>query len=117
VCSRHPALSAACPFQNLDFYSFLFLFCSVGVSLSRGLCWFIPVVAVGVPCGTYLLTCWSASPKQVWSQHLAGQEPSWFLNVTCHGEALCRLGVQGWSFASSWCFFLPSVAPVSQKNF
>jgi hypothetical protein len=27
------------------------------VSLSRGLCWFIPGVAVGIPCVTYLLTC------------------------------------------------------------
>jgi hypothetical protein len=66
-----------------------------GVSLSRGLCWFIPVVTVGIPHAAYLLTCWSVFPKQIWSQHLEVQEPFWFLNVTWCGEALCRLGVQG----------------------
>jgi hypothetical protein len=64
-----------------------FFFCIAGVSLSRGLCWFIPEVAVGVLCATLLLTCWSVSPKQIWSQHLVVWEPSWFFSVTWHGEA------------------------------
>jgi hypothetical protein len=34
------------------------------VSLSRGLCWFIPEVALEIPYATYLLTCSSTSPKQ-----------------------------------------------------
>jgi hypothetical protein len=29
-----------------------------GVRLSRGLCWFIPGVAVGIQHATYSLTCW-----------------------------------------------------------
>jgi hypothetical protein len=100
-------------------FSFLFcfvLFCGVGVGPSRGLCWFIPGVAVGVPCATYLLTYWSVSPKQVWSSqaHLAAWDPSYFLSVTWRGEALCGLGVQavGVSLILGG-FFLPSVAPAS----
>jgi hypothetical protein len=67
----------------------------VGVSLSWGLCWFIPAVAVGVPCAAYLLSCWSTSPSQVGSQYLVVWEPSWFLSVMWHGEAMCGLGAQG----------------------
>jgi hypothetical protein len=37
----------------------------VGVGLSRWLCWSISGVAVGMLPATYLLTCWSVSPKQV----------------------------------------------------
>jgi hypothetical protein len=95
VCSKHPTLSAACPFQFLIYYSVLGFFCRAGVSVSRGLCCFIPGVALWIPCVTYLLTCWSASPKQFWSQHLAAQEPSCFLSVVWHVEALWGLGVQG----------------------
>jgi hypothetical protein len=73
---------------------FRFFFCRLGVSLLRRLCWFIPGVTVGIPGATYLFTCWSASPKQVWSQCLAVQHPSCFLSVTWHGEALYGLGVQ-----------------------
>jgi hypothetical protein len=53
-----------------------FFFPQVGVRLSRGLCWSIPGVAVGMPHDTYLLTCWSASLKQVRSQHLEAWEPT-----------------------------------------
>jgi hypothetical protein len=106
VCSRNPTLFAVCPFQFLVYYSvvlvvFVCLFvCFGGVSLSSRLCWFITGVAVGVLCASYLLTCWSVSPKQVWNQCLAVQEPSWFLSVTWCGEALCRLGVR----LSEFCF-------------
>jgi hypothetical protein len=42
VCSRPPALSAACPFQFFVYYSVcFFFFCGAKFSLSRGLCWFI----------------------------------------------------------------------------
>jgi hypothetical protein len=41
-------------------YCSFFFFCRVGVSLSRGLCWFFLGVAVGVLHVTYLLTCWCA---------------------------------------------------------
>jgi hypothetical protein len=66
-----------------------------GVRLSRGLCWLTPGVAVGIPCAAYLLTCWPASPKQIWSWCLVAWEPSCFLSVIWHGEALYRLGIQG----------------------
>jgi hypothetical protein len=93
-----------------------FFFCMVGVSLSRGLCWLIPRVAVGVPNATYLLTCWSVSHKQFWSWHPVAVEPFCFLSVPWHGEALYRLSVQGVCFFLV-VFFLPSVAPASQQDF
>jgi hypothetical protein len=86
--------------------------------LYRELCWFIPGVAVGIPYDTYLLTCWSASPKQVWSSCLVAQELSCFLSVRWHVEALYGLGFQGVGLLILLGgFFLPSVAPVSQQNF
>jgi hypothetical protein len=61
---------------------------------------------VGIPRATYLLTCWSMSPKQVWSRCLEVQEPSCFLSVMWHGEALYSLRGSGCqSFDSSWWFF------------
>jgi hypothetical protein len=118
--SGHPAVFAMFLFlvTCLLFRFFFFFFCRVGARLSRGLCCFIPGVAVGVPCASCLLTCWSESPKQVRSQCLASQKPSCFLCISWHGETMCRLGV--WScqsFASSWCFFLPGVSPVSLQDF
>jgi hypothetical protein len=105
-------------FFNSLFIVQLFFFCGVGIRLSRGLRWFILGVAVGIPCAAYLLTCWSASSKQVRSQCLAVQKPSWFLHIKWCGEAPCRLGVQGCRiFASSWWFFLPGLSPVSQQDF
>jgi hypothetical protein len=79
-----PLLSV--PLQFLVYYSVLF--CGAGVSLSRGLCCFIPGVAEGILHAAYLLTCWSASPKHVWSWCLKVQEPSCFLSVMWRGEAL-----------------------------
>jgi hypothetical protein len=35
------------------------------------------------------------SPEQFWSWRLVAQDPSCFLSVTWHGEALYGLGVQG----------------------
>jgi hypothetical protein len=73
---------------------------------------------VGVSHAAYLLTYWSASPKQVWSRHLAVWEPSSFFSVTWGGEALCRLGVPGVGvLLPLGGFFLPSVAQASQQNF
>jgi hypothetical protein len=116
VCSEHPTSSAACPYQFLVYYSVIF--CGIGFSLSSGLCWFIPEVAVAILNAAYLLTCWSASPKQVWSWHLVVWQPSCFLSVMWHGEALYGLGVQGITvLLLLGGFFLSSVAPVSQQNF
>jgi hypothetical protein len=93
VCSEHPTLF--CMSFSVPCLLLLFFFCGAGVSLSRGLCWFIPEVTVGIPCAVYLLTCWFSFPKQAWSQCLAVWEPSCFLSVMCHGEALYGLGVWG----------------------
>jgi hypothetical protein len=94
VHSKHPALFAVCSFQLLVYYSVFWFYCRAWVSLSRGLCWFISGVAVGVLCAAYLLTCWSVSLKQVWSQRPAVREPSCFLSVTWQVDALCGLGVR-----------------------
>jgi hypothetical protein len=73
---------------------------------------------MGILCAAYLVTCWSVSPKQVRSQHLVAWEPSWFLCILWHGEAMGRLGVWGCQiFVSSRWFFPPGVSPVSQQDF
>jgi hypothetical protein len=82
-----------CPFQFLVYYSVFFP--GRGSDYPGGYADFIPVVAVGEQHAVYLFTCWSASPKQVWSWHLAVREPSLFLSIMGHREALCELGVRG----------------------
>jgi hypothetical protein len=65
----------------------------------------------------YLLTCWSTSLRQVWSQCLAVWEPL-FLSVTWCGEAFCGLRVRGVGLLLILGgFFLPGVAPASQQDF
>jgi hypothetical protein len=81
------------PFQFLVYYSFFY--CGVEFSLSRGLCWFIPRVAVGIPCATYFLTSCFFVSKAGLELVSEVQEPSCFLIVMCCKEALYRLGVQG----------------------
>jgi hypothetical protein len=86
------ALSAPCPLCCMSFsvpyllssFCFFVFLGGVGVSLSRGLCWFIPGIAVGILHSPYLLICWSVSPKQVWSQHLEARETSCFLSCNSH---------------------------------
>jgi hypothetical protein len=100
------------------FNSVFFVFPREGLRLSRGLGWFIPGVAIGIPHAVYLLTCWSESPKQGRSQHLVAWEASWFLHIVWCGEVMCRLGAQGCqNFASSWWYFLPGMSPASQQDF
>jgi hypothetical protein len=83
------------PFLFLVYYSvFFFFFAGWGQSL-QGVCWFIPGVAVWIPHSAYLLTCWSASPKQVWTWCLVAREPSCFLSILWSGEALYSLVVDG----------------------
>jgi hypothetical protein len=58
-------LRAPCPLCSMFLFISLFIIqvfflLGGGVSLSRGLCWFIPGVAMEIPCAAYLLTCWSA---------------------------------------------------------
>jgi hypothetical protein len=61
---------STCPLCSCSFSVPCLLFSFFGgvvVSLPRGLWWFIPGVAVGILHATYLLTCWSAASKKVWS--------------------------------------------------
>jgi hypothetical protein len=54
VCLEHPAPSAECYFSvPCVLFSFFFFFTGQGVSPSRGLCWFIPGVALGIPCDAW----------------------------------------------------------------
>jgi hypothetical protein len=114
-------LTAFCPLCCVLVFSPLFIvqfFCGGSVcpggyaGLSQG--W---LGEYHVMLGAHLLVCWM-SPKQVWSWHQAVWEPSCFLSVMWHGEALQELGVQGVEvlilFGAS---FLPSVAAVSQQGF
>jgi hypothetical protein len=55
--------------------------------LSQGWLWEYWMLLICSPVGLDL-------PNQVWSQHLAVWEPSWFLSVRWYTEAFCRLGVQ-----------------------
>jgi hypothetical protein len=58
------------------------------------------------------------SPNQVWSQHLAVQQPPDFLSVMWHGEAFHRLGAQDVEVLILLsALFLPHVAPASQGGF
>jgi hypothetical protein len=105
-------------FIFLVYYSVLGLFfVGQGVSLSKGLCWFIPGVAVGIPHDSHLLTFWSESPKQVGASLWWCWNPVVF-SMYCGIEKLCTAGVSRCrSFDSSWCFlFLPHVALVSQQD-
>jgi hypothetical protein len=112
VCSNYLALSSACPFQFLFYYSgFFVLSCGAGVSLSRGLCWFIPgelweyhMSLICSPVCLHLPSRFGAGVS--WCGN-----PMGFLSVTWHGEALYGLGVWG-----VW-FLLRSMAPVSQQDF
>jgi hypothetical protein len=114
VLSEHHSPSAVCPFQFLVYYSVFFFKLGRGQS-AEGAMLIYPRVAMGISHATYLLTCCSASPKQVQIQHLAPQEPSCFLSVKWSGEALYRLGVQDVGvLLLLGGFFLPIVAPASQ---
>jgi hypothetical protein len=87
-------------------------FCGAEGQSVQGLCWFIPGLTVGILCCrlfAYLLVCW-ISPKQVWSQHLAVQEPSFFSQC----NVVWRSFVQAWGSVcrspdSSFCFLICQV--------
>jgi hypothetical protein len=77
MCSEHPIPSAVCSFSD-PCLLFSFFYSGAEFSLSRGLCWFIPRVAVGIWCAAYFLTCCFVSPKQVWCRHLRCRSPPVF---------------------------------------
>jgi hypothetical protein len=65
----------------------------------------------------HMLIC-QMSPKQVWNQCLAGQQPTCFLSVTWYGEAFHGLGVYSVEILIHLgALFLPTVAPASKKDF
>jgi hypothetical protein len=106
------------PFQFLVHYSVFFCVgwgsvCPGGYAgLSQGWLWEYHVMFVA-----HLLVC-RMSPKQVWSWRLVAREPSCFLSVMWHREALYGLGVQGVKvLILLGAFFLPNVAPESRQDF
>jgi hypothetical protein len=116
---EHPAASASCSF-SAPCLLFTFFVCGAeGQSVQ----WARLVYPRGGFGSTacclfaHLLVCWM-SPKQFWSWCLAACEPSCFLSVMWHGEALYGLRVQRVeALILLGAFFLPSVAPASQQNF
>jgi hypothetical protein len=76
------------------FFHVFFFFAGRGGQSVQGLCWFIPgwvweyhMLLICPPVGLLDVSQAGSEP--------AVQEPSCFLSVTWHGEALYRLGVQG----------------------
>jgi hypothetical protein len=98
---------------------FVCLFAGQGVSLSRGLCWFISGVAVGIPRDAWGSTVGLPGVSQ------AGLEPvSGSTGVLLF--SLCNVARRSFVWAGVWgvevlillgALFLPSVAPVSQQDF
>jgi hypothetical protein len=116
VCLDTPPPHLCCVFLFISLFIIQFFFAVQGSvcpggngGLSQGWLW-------EIPCAAYLLTCWSVSPKQVWSQCLVAWEPScnvaWSSFVWAGGSG-CR------SPDSSWCFFFCQVwlQPASQQGF
>jgi hypothetical protein len=97
---RAPAPSAICPFQFLVNYSGFF-FCGAGVTLSRGLCWFIQgwlwEYQVPLICSSVCLPLPSGFGS-VGTLQVSQCNIAWRSFVQARG-----LGCQ--SFAFSWCFF------------
>jgi hypothetical protein len=118
------ALSATLPlgcvlvFRSLFIVHFFF-FCR-GISLPRGLCWFIPEVAREIHVMLRCSPVWYAKchPSRFGAGLWQWQQLSCFLSVTWCGEAFYRLVVQGVEvLILLGVLFLPSVAPTSQQGF
>jgi hypothetical protein len=99
------------------------VYCSVffvgGVSLLRGLCWFISGVAGGI-LHHVCSPVWSAEclPSRFGASSWWQQQLTHVLSVMWRGEAFYRLGVQGVEvLILLGALFLPSVAPASQQGF
>jgi hypothetical protein len=109
VCLQHPTSSAVCSFSISCLFNF-FWWGGGGHSAQGAMLVYLRGGCGNTTCCLFahqLVCC--ASPKQVWSQHLAAQEPSCFLSVMWLGETLYRLGVQGVKvLILLGAFFLPS---------
>jgi hypothetical protein len=85
-------------FISLFIVQFCFVFFyRAGVSLPRGLCWFIIREAGDIPCYSWGSPVWSAKclPSRFGTSVWWRQQPSDFLNVIWCGEVFYGLGVQG----------------------
>jgi hypothetical protein len=116
--SAIPPLPLCASFQFIVYLGFLL---QGGVSLPRGLCWFVPGVAGGIPCHAWCSPVWSAKCL-AGSLELAVVEaplqPTCFLSVIWCGEAFHGLGLRGVEvFIFIGALFLPSVAPAFQQGF
>jgi hypothetical protein len=85
------------PFQFLVYYWVFIFYCRTGGQSVQGAL----LVCPRGDCGdtawhlfAHIMVYWM-SPKQVWCCLLVAQEPSCFLSVMWHGEALYRLWVKG----------------------
>jgi hypothetical protein len=117
-CSGRPALFATCLLLLLFilFVFFLFFPWEGSQSVQGAMLIWPRVVCGSTTCHLALLVVCFSQAGRNW--HLVVQEPSWFLHLTWSGDAMHRLVV--WrcqSFASSWCFFLQDVSPVSLQDF
>jgi hypothetical protein len=104
-CSCPPLLCTS--FQFLVYSVFFFFLWGCGVSLPRGLCWFIPRVAVGILCDAWCSPVWSGEclPCRFGAGVSWLQQHSCFLSVTWHCRRILWArgsGCQG--FDSPWCF-------------
>jgi hypothetical protein len=93
-------LRAPCPLCCVFLFSSLFIIQVFFVGRRGQSAQEAMLVYSGVVCGNtacclfaHLLVC-CMPPKQIWSQCVLAWEPSCFLSVTWHREALYRLGVQ-----------------------
>jgi hypothetical protein len=104
-------------FQCILYYSGFF--CGA-VSLPRGLCWFIPWVAGGIPHDAWCSPVWSAEflPSRFGASIWWQQQSSCFHKVTWSGKAFYGLGAQVVKvLILLGVLFPPSVAPASQQGF
>jgi hypothetical protein len=116
------ALRAPCPLCCVFLFSFLFIiqvfffFAEWGISLSRGLCWFIPGVAVGIPRAAYLLTLLVCVSQAVLELGSGGAGALLFSQCEVVWRSFVRAGGSGcWSFASCWLFSAKCSSSISAK--
>jgi hypothetical protein len=106
VCLQDPTSSAVCSLSFPYLLFRLFFFAEWGVSLSRGLCWFIPRVAVGMSCDAWCSLVGLSDVSQAGVEPVSGSAGtllfSW-CNVVWRSFIWAR-GSGCQSFDSSWCF-------------
>jgi hypothetical protein len=104
---QHPAPSAACSFSAPCLLFRLFFPVGLVVSLSRGLCWFIPGVGVGVLCDACCSPVGLPNVSQAGLELASGDVGALlFSQCSMAWRSFVWAGGSGCqSFDSSWCFF------------